>query len=130
MATEDSPGGLPSYAQWLTLQATDYLRGDVAVKGGLTACLKTAHLAEAFSMNYEIHNGGNSLNNFANLPLTMAVKNCEFFEVLLPAAAQHYGLVEDIAPAATGIVHAGEKPETGADIDFEQLPSTKTAWLG
>ena len=28
--------------------ATDYLRGDVAVKGGITTLVKTAHLAEAF----------------------------------------------------------------------------------
>ncbi|MET4701572.1 L-alanine-DL-glutamate epimerase-like enolase superfamily enzyme [Constrictibacter sp. MBR-5] len=130
MATEYSPGGLPSYAQWLTLQATDYLRGDVAVKGGLTACLKTAHLAEAFSMNYEIHHGGNSLNNFANLHLTMAVKNCEFFEVLLPAAAQKYGIIDDIEPDSNGLVHAVEKPGLGADIDFELIERKKVAVLG
>ena len=46
---------------------------------------KAAHLAEAFHLNYEIHHGGNSLNNVANLHVIMAIKNCEFFEVLLPA---------------------------------------------
>ena len=40
MATEYSPGGLYSYAPWLMAQATDYLRGDVAVKGGITGILK------------------------------------------------------------------------------------------
>ena len=44
-------------------------------------------------MNFEIHHGGNSLNNVANLHVIMAIRNCEFFEVLLPAAAQKYGLV-------------------------------------
>ena len=83
-----------SYAPWVVAQATDYLRGDVAIKGGLTSCLKTAHLAEAFHMNYEVHHGGNSLNNVANLHLLMAIKNCEYFEVLLPASAQKHGLVE------------------------------------
>ena len=77
-------------------QATDYLRGDVAVKGGITALVKTAHLAEGFHMNFEIHHGGNSLNNVANLHVIMAIKNCEFFEVLLPDGAQKYGLVQDI----------------------------------
>ncbi len=47
-------------------------------------------------MNFEVHHGGNSLNNVANLHVIMAIQNCEFFEVLLPAAAQKYGLVEDI----------------------------------
>ena len=66
MATEYAPGGHPaSYAPWIVHQATDFLRGDVAVKGGLTPCMKTAHMAEGFRMNYEVHHGGNSHNNFA-----------------------------------------------------------------
>ena len=84
VATEYSPGGLYSYPQWLIHRATDYLRGDVAVKRGITGIVKAAHLAEAFKMNYEIHHGGNSLNNIANLHVTMALRNCEYFEVLLP----------------------------------------------
>jgi len=122
MATEYSPGGLYSYAPWLIMQATDYLRGDVAVKGGLTGCLKAAHLAEAFKMNYEIHHGGNSLNNVANLHLAMAIPNTSFFEVLLPAGAQKYGLNPDIE-VVDGHIHAIERPGLGADIDFEMIRS-------
>ena len=84
LATEYSPGGFTSYAPWILNRATDYLRGDVAVKGGITALIKTAHLAEGFGMNFEIHHGGNSLNNWANLNVILAIKNCQFFEVLLP----------------------------------------------
>ncbi len=36
LATEYSPGGFTAYAPWLVARATDYLRGDVAVKGGIT----------------------------------------------------------------------------------------------
>src|SRR5215813_10940070 len=64
LATEYPIGGLDQYAPWIINQATDMLRGDVAVKGGITTLIKTAHLAEAFRMNYEVHHGGNSLNNF------------------------------------------------------------------
>ena len=96
LATEYSPGGFTATRRGSSHRATDYLRGDVAVKGGITALVKAAHLAEAFHMTFEIHHGGNSLNNVANLHVTMAIKNCEFFEVLLPAGAQKYGLVEDI----------------------------------
>jgi len=129
MATEYSPGGLYSYAQWLVLQATDYLRGDVAVKGGITGILKAAHLAEAFKMNFEIHHGGNSLNNVANLHVTMAIRNCEFFEVLLPAAAQKYGLAEDIEIDRNGLVHAFDEPGLGANIDFDLIERKKVAVL-
>ena len=61
------------------------LRGDVAVKGGITTLVKTAHLAEAFRMNYEVHHGGNSLNNVANLHVIMAIRNTR---VLRGAAAR------------------------------------------
>jgi L-alanine-DL-glutamate epimerase-like enolase superfamily enzyme len=129
LATEYSPGGFTAYAPWLLAHATDFLRGDVAVKGGITALVKAAHLAEAFHMNFEIHHGGNSLNNVANLHVTMAIGNCEFFEVLLPAGAQKYGLSEDIEVDAGGLVHAPTGPGLGAAIDFALIQRQKTAVL-
>jgi L-alanine-DL-glutamate epimerase-like enolase superfamily enzyme len=118
MATEYPLAGYDSYAPWIMLQATDYLRGDVAVKGGITTLVKTAHLAEAFRMNLEIHHGGNSLNNVANLHVTMAVRNTALFEVLLPDEAQRYGLIEDIAVGPDGLVRAPTEPGLGVPIDF------------
>jgi len=129
LATEYSPGGFTAYAPWLTAQATDYLRGDVAVKGGITALVKTAHLAEAFHLDYEVHHGGNSLNNVANLHVIMAIKNTEMFEVLLPAGAQKYGLEQDIEVDGDGYVHAFDGPGLGAAIDFALIERRKTAVL-
>jgi L-alanine-DL-glutamate epimerase-like enolase superfamily enzyme len=127
MATEYAPGGFTNYVPWIINRATDYLRGDVAVKGGITALIKTAHLAEAFGLNFEVHHGGNSLNNVANLHVIMAIRNCEYFEVLLPAGAQKYGLVEDIEVDREGLVHAPSAPGLGHQIDFELIERTKTA---
>jgi L-alanine-DL-glutamate epimerase-like enolase superfamily enzyme len=129
LATEYSPGGFTAYAPWLIHQATDFLRGDVAVKGGITALVKAAHLAEAFHMNYEVHHGGNSLNNVANLHVIMAIRNCEFFEVLLPAGAQKYGLARDIEVDGHGLVHAFNEPGLGAAIDFPLIDRKKIAVL-
>ena len=129
MATEYPITGYDSYAPWIMLQATDYLRGDVAVKGGITTLIKTAHLAEAFRMNYEVHHGGNSLNNVANLHVIMAIRNTEFFEVLLPDGAQKYGLEQDIAVGRDGMVHAPTGPGLGAAIDFALIERKKLAVL-
>lgn len=129
MATEYPQAGLDAYAPWITQRATDYLRGDVAVKGGITTLLKTAHLAEAFRMNYEVHHGGNSLNNVANLHVIAAIRNTEFFEVLLPDAAQKYGLVTDIAMDAEGYVHVPTAPGLGAEIDFALVERNRLAVL-
>jgi L-alanine-DL-glutamate epimerase-like enolase superfamily enzyme len=129
MATEYPITGYDSYAPWIMLQATDYLRGDVAVKGGITTLIKTAHLAEAFRMNYEIHHGGNSLNNVANLHVIMAIRNTEFFEVLLPDGAQKYGLVQDIVVDRDGYVHAPTAPGLGYEIDFDWIERKKISVL-
>ena len=129
MATEYPAGGLDSYAPWVHQRATDFLRGDVAVKGGITGCMKAAHLAEAFHLNFEVHHGGNSLNNVANLHVIMALRNTELFEVLLPAGAQKYGLLQDIEIDAEGFVHAPAGPGLGAQIDFELVARKKLAVL-
>jgi L-alanine-DL-glutamate epimerase-like enolase superfamily enzyme len=129
LATEYAPGGFTALAPWIVARATDYLRGDVAVKGGITPLVKSAHLAEAFHMNVEIHHGGNSLNNVANLHVTMAIRNCEFFEVLLPSAAQKYGLARDIEVDAGGLVHAPAGPGLGAAIDFDLIARHTTTVL-
>jgi L-alanine-DL-glutamate epimerase-like enolase superfamily enzyme len=129
LATEYAPGGFTAYAPWIVARATDFLRGDVAVKGGISALVKTAHLAEGFHMNFEIHHGGNSLNNVANLHVAMAIRNCEFFEVLLPAEAQKYGLVNDIEVDSHGMVRAPTAPGLGAQIDFALIERKKVATL-
>jgi L-alanine-DL-glutamate epimerase-like enolase superfamily enzyme len=129
MATEYPAGGLDSYTPWIKERATDFLRGDVAVKGGITTLVKAAHLAEAFHLNYELHHGGNSLNNFANLHVIMALQNTEFFEVLLPSQSQKYGLVQDIEIDAEGMVHAPSGPGLGAQIDFELIARKKVGVL-
>ena len=119
MATEYPAGGLDTYPIWLTQQATDYLRGDIPNKGGLTTMLKTAHLAEAFHMRYEIHHSGNSLNNLANLHLACSIPNTTWFEVLLPDGAHKYGMAKELEIDANGELHAPTGPGLGAEIDFE-----------
>ena len=112
---------------WITQYATDILRGDVAVTGGITPLVRLCHLAEGFNMQCEIHHGGNSLNNVANLHVTMAVPNCEFYEVFPCTGANKYGLVEDIEVDDKGLVYAPTKPGLGYEIDWELVKREHTA---
>ena len=129
MATEYPVGGLRDYAIWVTQRATDYLRGDVPNKGGITTMVKTGHLAEAFGMRYEAHHSGNSLNNVANLHVSVALRNCEMFEVIQPDGAHKYGLVEDLEIDASGLIHAPMNPGLGVDIDYDLIESRTTETL-
>jgi L-alanine-DL-glutamate epimerase-like enolase superfamily enzyme len=129
LATEYAPGGMYGYTQWITEQATDFLRGDVAVKSGLTPMIRIAHAAEAFRMKCEIHHGGNSMNNVANLHLTMGIANCEYFEVLQPDSAQKHGLVNDIEVDREGFVHAPTGPGLGYEIDWALIERNKVGVL-
>ena len=121
MATELPMAGFDSYAIWITERATDILRGDVPLKGGITTMIKTAHLAEAFGMQYEIHHGQNPLNNVAGLHVAMAIKNCEFYEWILPEGVNQYALAEPFGPDKNGLLHAPMKPGLGVEIDFELI---------
>jgi L-alanine-DL-glutamate epimerase-like enolase superfamily enzyme len=129
LATEYPAGDIGTYAVWLTERATDYLRGDIPVKGGLTTMLKTAHLAEAFHMNYEVHHGGNSLNNMAQLHFACAIRNTTYFEVLLPHGAHKYGLRNDIEIGKDGLAHCPQTPGIGAEIDFDLIARKRIAQL-
>ena len=125
MATEHVPGGVYSMAQWVLQGATDILRGDVAVNGGITPLMKIAHLAETFRMRCEIHHGGNSLNNVANLHVMMAIPNSDYYEFYPASGANKYGLVADIEVDAQGRVHAPETPGLGYEIDWELVNKDK-----
>jgi L-alanine-DL-glutamate epimerase-like enolase superfamily enzyme len=129
LATEYPPGDIGTYAVWLTERATDYLRGDIPIKGGISTLIKTAHLAEAFHMNYEVHHGGNSHNNMAQLHFACSLKNTTFFEVLLPDGAHKYGVLNDIRIDKNGMAHCPETPGIGAEIDFDLIKKKQIAVL-
>ena len=134
LATEINPGGLTALPPWITAGATDFLRGDVVITGGITGLMKIAHLAEAFGMNCEVHDSYNALNNVAGLHVTMAIDNCDWFEVLaFNRAGEHdlgqlgYGLTEPFAVDEDGDVHAPAGPGLGAGIDWDLINSAVVA---
>lgn len=101
------------------------LRGDVMVTGGITPLVKLAHMAEGFGMKCEIHHGGNSLGNVANLHVTMAINNCDYYEVFPANGSNKYSLIEDIEVDSQGLVHAPQKPGLGYEIDWDLVKRNK-----
>jgi L-alanine-DL-glutamate epimerase-like enolase superfamily enzyme len=136
LATEVTLGGVYSLPEWITERATDFLRGDVVIKGGITGMMKIAHLAEAFNMNCEVHDGYNALSNVANQHVVMAIHNCDWYEVIaFNRAGDHdlehisYGLTRPPEIDAEGYLHAPTGSGLGVEIDWDLLNSRRTGEL-
>jgi L-alanine-DL-glutamate epimerase-like enolase superfamily enzyme len=128
LATELTSGGLYALPQWILQEATDFLRGDVVIKGGITGMMKIAHLAEAFHMKCEVHDAYNALSNVASLHVIMANNNCDWFEVITFNKAGHYGLEhlsygleKPIEIDGDGQVHAPAGAGLGCEVDWELI---------
>jgi L-alanine-DL-glutamate epimerase-like enolase superfamily enzyme len=134
MATETTVGGLYVYPAWLDMKATDYLRADVVIKGGITGVMKIAHLAEAFGMNCELHDAYSPANQMATLNVAMAITNCEYFELLCPNKPGEYGfgflgygLTNPPTVDQNGYLYAPTAPGISAVIDWELMNATRLA---
>ncbi len=132
MATETLEGGLYALPPWLLLKATDFLRGDVVIKGGITGMMKIAHLAEAFGVNCELHDAYTATNQVASLNVAMAITNCEYYEALVPNdpgtygfGFLSYGLEEPFKVDSRGHVHAPTLPGIGCRIDWPLMEATR-----
>ena len=90
-------------------------------KGGITGALKMAHLAEAFNMPLEVHHAASPIMNFANLHLCCAIKNCVYFEILVPEERYDFGLKSYPTIDADGLVHAPTGPGLGVEVDWDWI---------
>jgi L-alanine-DL-glutamate epimerase-like enolase superfamily enzyme len=68
---------MPAY---LTQNAVDLARADVLIKGGITGMRKAFALCELMGYTIEIHTGGNSLLDVANLHVAAAAEHCRYVE--------------------------------------------------
>jgi len=132
VATEMTLGGVYALPQWIIQQATDALRGDVVIKGGITGMMKIARLAEAFNMKCEVHDAYNAMSNVASVHAIMAMPNCDWFEALaFNQAGSHslehlsYGLAEPLRIDGDGFLHAPTGAGLGIDVDWELIDSAR-----
>jgi L-alanine-DL-glutamate epimerase-like enolase superfamily enzyme len=136
VATEITRGGLHALPAWIEAHATDALRGDVVIKGGITGMMKIGALAEAYHLPCEVHDAYNAIGNLATVHVVMALHGCSMYEVLVPHAPGSYdldhlsyGLVEPIAIDEDGFVLAPETAGLGIDVDWELIRSNVVAEL-
>jgi L-alanine-DL-glutamate epimerase-like enolase superfamily enzyme len=87
LSGETSDGVHFNIADFIANDACDLVRTCTQYKGGVTGGLRTAHLAEAFTMRAEVHGGG-----LPNLHLACAIPNTTYYESLVhtnPIIVEH-----------------------------------------
>ncbi|MCC6124262.1 MAG: mandelate racemase [Pirellulales bacterium] len=119
--TEATRGGPWGVAQAIALGAVDIVRADVSWKAGVTGTLKIAHLAEAHGMQCEIHCTTMGFMDVANLHVSCAVKNCEYFELLVPEEPFRFPMKDPYPIDGRGAAHVPQKPGIGVELDWEVI---------
>ena len=120
-ATETTRGAHWGVAQAIAQHAADIVRADVSWKDGVTGTMKICHLAEAFGMNCEIHTTTMAYMDVANLHVSCAVRNCEYFELFVPQEAFQFPLKGPLPIDARGWAMAPQGPGLGVELDWAEI---------
>jgi L-alanine-DL-glutamate epimerase-like enolase superfamily enzyme len=115
---------LEPHVDLVVAEATDFVRVDAYMDGGLTGALKIAHAAEGFGLDAEIHGGGP-----AHRHLMASIRNTNYYELglLTPKLKRTHApvykdlsLLDELESAdGNGRVSVPEGPGLGAEIDWE-----------
>ena len=117
-----------SVAECISSRVVDIVRADVSWTGGITGTMKTAHLAEAFHMNCEIHTSIFHPLDLVNLHVNGAITNSTYLELLYPTAGFAFGLTEPL-PISDGIATLPQTPGLGIDLDWDMIDNATIARL-
>lgn len=124
------PGNLIGIKDYLARGAIDIVRSDAQLTGGITQLKKVASLAEAFGKKCEVHTSYNPLMNAANLHVTCAIQNCEFYEWWVPEKLiWDFGMKESLTVDKEGYIHVPQGPGLGLEIDWDYIKSHNIATL-
>lgn len=116
LAAECTDGCHFNAAEWLLRGACDRLRTSWFYKGGLTGALKTAHVAEAFQVQADVHGCG-----LGSLHLVCALPNSLYYEGLVPEECVPDATAAGrLVPDADGWVYPNETPGLGWEPDAER----------
>jgi L-alanine-DL-glutamate epimerase-like enolase superfamily enzyme len=118
-ATETTRGCHWGVAQAVARKAVDIVRADVSWKCGVTGTLKIAHLAESFGLNCEIHTTTMNCMDLANLHVSCAIRNCEWFEYFVPEEDFQFPMRGLLPIDGEGMITVPERPGIGAEIDWD-----------
>jgi L-alanine-DL-glutamate epimerase-like enolase superfamily enzyme len=126
--TEVIAGNNYSVANCIKDGIVDIVRTDVSWRAGITAVMKTAHLAESFGVKCELHTTIYHGLEQVQLHPSLAISNCEFFETLYPFDDFNFGTKSQLN-IIEGYVMAPEGEGLCIDYDWDFIDKHTVAIL-
>jgi L-alanine-DL-glutamate epimerase-like enolase superfamily enzyme len=118
--------GLEAKADTIYAGATDFVRANAGVDGGITGVMKIAALAEAHGLDVELHGGG-----LAHRHIMATLRNANYYELglvhpkVMHTQAPIYGekrwLNELDSVDENGCVEVPEGPGLGVELDWDYI---------
>jgi len=123
IGTEVLQGSQYLTAECIATGVVDMVRTDVSWKGGVTPVMKTAHLAESFGVQCELHTTIYHPLEVVNLHCCCAISNCEFFELLYPLSYMEFGMKNALDIDTDGYARPPQQPGIGVEFDWDFIES-------
>jgi len=120
-ATETTRGGPWGVAQAIKFDAVDIVRADVSWKPGVTGTMKIAALAEAHGLQCELHTTTMGPMDIANLHVSCAIRNCEYYEMFVPDEVFRFPMRDPWPFDNQGNIHVPKRPGLGIDLDWDAI---------
>jgi L-alanine-DL-glutamate epimerase-like enolase superfamily enzyme len=123
--------GLEPFTDFVSNEATDFVRADPEYDGGITGAMKRVHIAEGFGLDVEFHAPGPAQRH-----CIAASRNANYYELALvhPKCANtpppvyeggYSDMIEDVA-ADDGNVPVPQDPGLGVDYDWDYIEANAT----
>ena len=116
-----------SLAEVCASRVVDGLRADTSWTGGVTGTMKTAQLADAFHMPFEVHTSIMAPLELVNMHICAATHS-RFFEVLWPQSNFDFGLAKGL-PLKDGVARLPDTPGLGDTLDWDMIDNATLAEL-
>jgi L-alanine-DL-glutamate epimerase-like enolase superfamily enzyme len=113
--------GIVDFQKYINQRAIHFVQPDIAWSGGLTECLKIAHLAQASNLPVAPHIHGSAVAVAAGLHFLGAIRNGSMAETVFPAHPLMTDLVKDplIFDPHTGDIILSERAGLGIELNMD-----------
>jgi L-alanine-DL-glutamate epimerase-like enolase superfamily enzyme len=118
--TEVIAGNQQMVAHCIQEKIVDIVRTDVSWKAGISTVMRTAHLAEAFGVQCELHTTIYHGLEQVQLHAALAISNCEYFELLYPFEDFKFGTLSELN-IVDGYVRAPSGVGFGIEYDWDYI---------